>query len=73
MSPALSPLVSVLDRAADLIEAGRTPAKALRQAARELEEYANKNPSSRIPERRFELGERPVIERAVLGVPGKVA
>lgn len=39
MSPALTPIASVLERAADLIEKGTPPGKALRQVVRELEEY----------------------------------
>jgi hypothetical protein len=39
VSPALTPIASVLERAADLIEKGMGPAKALRQVVRELEDY----------------------------------
>ena len=49
MSPALTPLVSVLERAATLIEKGTPPAKALRQVARELEEYERVKAGSPIP------------------------
>jgi hypothetical protein len=39
VSPALVPIASVLERAADLIEKGMAPSKALRQVVRELEDY----------------------------------
>lgn len=59
MSPALTPLVSALERAAVLIEKGTSPAKALRQVAHELQDYADKHAQVRIPEKPFELGARP--------------
>lgn len=58
MSPALTPLVSALERAAALIEKGMGPAKALKQVAAELEDYADKHAQVRIPEKPFELGAR---------------
>lgn len=48
-SPALSPLISVLNRAATLIEKGTPPGKALRQVSRELEEYAQAHANDMIP------------------------
>lgn len=53
-SPSLTPILSVMDRAATLIEKGIPPAKALRQAARELEEYAVAHASDRIPDWKFD-------------------
>lgn len=58
MSPALTPLVSALERAAGLIEKGMTPAKALRQVAAELDEYASVHSTEQIPSRPFPLGVR---------------
>ena len=68
MSPALVPLVSALDRVAELISAGRTPAQALKQTVREIEEYEKKHTGERIGEHRIVLGEKPM-----LNIPGKAA
>jgi hypothetical protein len=60
MSPALTPLVSALERAATLIEKGTPPGKALRQVAKELEDYEKGMSGHLIPH--FPFTER-------LGVP----
>lgn len=59
MSPAISPVVSALERAAVLIEKGVSPGKALRQVAQELGDYADAHAASMIPARSFsaQLGE----------------
>lgn len=59
MSPAISPVVSALERAAVLIEKGTAPGKALRQVAAELVEYADTHAATMIPARSFSavLGE----------------
>lgn len=51
-------VVSVLERAATLIESGVNPGKALRQVARELVEYQEAHAGELIPERSLsdELG-----------------
>lgn len=58
MSPITAVLSTALERTADLIEKGTSPAKALRQEVRDLEEYEKSHSSERIPDRRFthELG-----------------
>ena len=57
MSPALSPLVSALERAAELIESGAKPAAALRQVAQDLVDYENAHVGHQIPPRAFKLGD----------------
>lgn len=63
MSPAFTPVISALERAATLIEKGVQPAKALRQVAQELTDYAESKasyaPTHMIPSRSFagQLGE----------------
>jgi len=49
---------SALERAAALIESGQNPAKALRQVARELKDYAEAYPNQLVPEKSIaaELG-----------------
>lgn len=64
MSPALTPLVSALERAATLIEKGAPPAKALRQVAKELEEFETSHAGTQIPPRVFS---------ELLGVPHRRA
>jgi hypothetical protein len=58
VSPALSPLCSALERAAQLIEKGASPAKALRQVSAELQDYADRHPTQQIPGRVFDFVER---------------
>lgn len=58
MSPALTPLVSALERAAALIEKGMPPAKAMRQVVAEIEEYEAAHIGGQIPSRPFQLGIR---------------
>ena len=53
MSPALTPLFSVLERAANLIEKGTPAGKALRQVAKELEDYERSQAGSMIPPHPF--------------------
>lgn len=53
MSPAITPLVSALERAAALIEKGQPPAKALRQVAQEMTDYAEGHANVAIPQRSF--------------------
>jgi hypothetical protein len=60
VSPALTPIASVLERAADLIEKGMPPGKALRQVVRELEDYERAMAGRHVPEKKF---------TASLGVP----
>jgi hypothetical protein len=59
VSPVISVVCSALERAAVLVERGVAPAKALRQASAELQEYGAQHAAERIPERVFELGVRP--------------
>lgn len=65
MSHALTPLVSALERAAYLIEAGAKPAQALRQVVRELTAYETDHSGTGIPPHPFKLGEERRIERVI--------
>ncbi len=58
MSPALTPLISALERAAALIERGIPAAKALRQVAQEVQAHADAHPMKPIPSQAYthELG-----------------
>lgn len=62
--PLVNVMTAVLDRAAGLIEKGAAPAKALRQAARELEEYEKKCWNKPITTERIELGAAEPQKRA---------
>lgn len=64
MSPAISPVVSALERAAVLIEKGAQPAKALRQVAQELSEYADAHAATVIPARSFSAQLGDAMKRA---------
>jgi len=55
---ALSPLVSALERAAELMQSGVQPARALKQVVGELEAYAAAHHRQAIPARPFKLSEK---------------
>lgn len=57
--PLVNVVTAVLDRTASLIEKGVSPAKALRQAARDLEEYEKKCWNKPITNERIDLGAEP--------------
>ncbi len=65
MSPAISPLVSALGRAAALIDNGLKPAAALRQVAAELITYETDHMGQAIPDRVIELGGNRKLMRVI--------